>query len=122
MADDRKVYSLEYRFQSSEVRGQQIQISLCTWFFTSCFLLLASLVSAANQQDWWKKIGKQKIRKVHSKQTVIAAVRGVDEPGKVDRSARNYEAVAEMEMKTIASDKLLKFITEGKLVLQGHDR
>lgn len=85
-------------------------------------LLLTTDGFAGSTQDWLKNIGKQKVRKVHSKHTAVAAVRGVDEPGQVDKNARNYEAVHQMEQKIIPQDKLLRFIQEGKLVLFSKER
>ena len=67
-------------------------------------------------------MGQQKLRKVHSKHTTVAAVRGVDEPNQVDPNARNYEAVAEMEKRTLSKEKLLQFIQDGKLGTKGEGK
>jgi hypothetical protein len=52
---------------------------------------------------------------VNTKQTMVAAVRGIDEPSQVDPAARNYEGVEKMEKRSIPQDKINQFMSEGNL-------
>ena len=81
----------------------------------ACVFLGASFSSAVNPQDWYKKGRSKTMRRTNSKQTMVAAVRGVDEPSQVDPDARNFEAVEKMEKRTFASEKVAQFMQEGKL-------
>ena len=79
-------------------------------FFSSAY------ISAASIQDWLKKGGGyQKTRKIGRKQTMVAAVRGVEEAGEVDRDARNFDALAKMESRAVPREKLSRFITSEDL-------
>ena len=81
-----------------------------------CFSLLASATSSAvNPQDWYKKTRQRSARRSGAKQTMVAAVRGVDEPSQVDPDARNFEGVEKMEKKSFAPEKIAQFMAEGKL-------
>ena len=84
-------------------------------FFLCAGALLAASLPAAGIQDWIKKSGYQKTRKVTSRHTSVAAVRGVEEPGDVDPDARDFEGLQKMEQRTIPGEKLAQFIEEGKL-------
>ena len=90
-----------------------MRISFLVIFLLSNFCFQAD---AAGIQDWIKKGGGYKrTRKVTSKQTMVAAVRGVEEPGDVDPSARNFDGLQKIESRNISQDQLSKFIEEGKL-------
>ena len=53
---------------------------------------------AVNFSDWLKSSGRfQRKQSGKSKQTLVAAVRGVEEPGDVDPEARDYASVEKME-------------------------
>ena len=82
--------------------------------FTSMGMI--SSAHALDPQDWIKKLGQQRTRKKSKqRQTMVAAVRGVEEPGEVDPEARNFEAVQKMEKRNIPPAKVLQFREEGKL-------
>ena len=83
--------------------------------FASAFLVLASLSFAVNPQEWLKKAGQRKTRRIGPKQTMVAAVRGVDEPSQVDPDARNFEALEKIEKKSYGMGKVSQFMSEGKL-------
>ncbi|MBI2118910.1 MAG: M48 family metalloprotease [Elusimicrobia bacterium] len=81
---------------------------------TLCFMFSSSLGLAANPQDWVKQLGK-KSKKISSKQTTVAAIRGVEELSDVDQNARNFEALAQIEKRKVPEQTLNQFITEGNL-------
>ena len=86
--------------------------------FLSLILIPAFVAGAGavNIQDWIKKSGTyQKKRKYNSRQTNVAAVRGVEEPGDVDPEARNFDALAKIESRRVPKEKVLNFIDEGGL-------
>ena len=79
-------------------------------------ILAASSAQAISIQDWLKKGGgAQKTRKVQRGQTMVAAVRGVEEPGDVDPNAKNFDGVAKMEERKVPKEIFSQFIAEGKL-------
>ncbi len=88
-------------------------------FLLFCLLFLSSSVQAVNPQNWIKKTGQKagqrKVRKVGGKQTMVAAVRGVDEPSEVDPDARNFEALEKVEKRSFGNDKVSQFMSEGRL-------
>ena len=84
-------------------------------FICALVTLLASSAFAINPQTWMKKMGQQKTRKSSQRQTMVAAVRGMDDPNQVDPNARDFEALEKMEKRTIAAGKLAQFLEEGKL-------
>lgn len=79
-------------------------------------LSLAAPAAFAASSNWSGYWSKKKARRSNQRHTTVAAVRGVDEPGEVDPEARNYEAVAKMEARTYAADKVGQFAKDGKLV------
>ena len=88
------------------------------------FLWMAAAVLAAAPlslgrslgfKDWLNQIKNEKMRRVNRGKTMVAAVRGIDEPGEVDPKARDYEGVLAMEERNIPGDKVESFMKEGKL-------
>lgn len=101
---------------SSKEQQWRYKLFLVLTFLITYHLSLITALQAINPQDWLKKVGQQKARRVTQKQATIAAVRGVDEPNQVDPNARNYEAVAQMEKKQFAQEKVNQFASAGKLM------
>ena len=91
------------------------RIKNALFVFLSCFVLLSSISFAVNPQEWLKKAGQRKTRRIGPKQTMVAAVRGVDEPSQVDPNARNFEALEKVEKRSYGMDKVSQFMSEGKL-------
>ncbi len=86
---------------------------LLVLLFVTSFSVPAHAVSF---QDWIKKSNEaHKTRRVTSRQTTVAAVRGVEELNDVDPEARNPEGVEKMEKRAIPKEKLDKFIEQGML-------
>ena len=81
-------------------------------FLASCSVSAGAF--AVNPQEWIKK-SRQKVRKTGTRQTMVAAVRGVDEPGQVEPGASNFEGVEKMEKRSFSPEKVNQFAAEGKL-------
>lgn len=88
--------------------------SFATLRMTALVFLFVSSASAVSIQDWIKKGGYQRKRDT-SKRTTVAAVRGVEEPGDVDPEARDFEGLKKVEQRKVPSERVEKFIQEGKL-------
>lgn len=62
---------------------------------------------------WYRKYTQT--RRSYSRQTTVAAVRGVDEPGEVDPNARDYEAVKAMDARKTEPGTVDRFLKDGDL-------
>ncbi len=89
--------------------------SLITVLFGVSLLNLIENLSAKSLDSWAKELNLQKKRKVSQKSTTIAAVRGVEEVSDVDPGARNFEAVKEIDSRSISQTQLDNFKVEGQL-------
>jgi len=84
---------------------------------TLCLLLAVSLSYAYNPMDWIRKMSRPKRRRVTTRQTMVAAVRGIEDPSQIDLGARNFKAVDNMDKRNYSKERIARFMSEGKLSL-----
>lgn len=86
---------------------------------TATFAILAFSVlapaSATAQTTFWQKLFQRSDKKQNIP-TVVAGVRGLDEPeGASDAAARDYDALKKIESFSVEDGGVEKFISDGRL-------
>lgn len=99
------------------VQGRFLK-TLSAIILVACLFFVASLSQAYNPLDWFKKMSKPKRRRTISKQTMVAAVRGIEEPSQVDPEARNFQGVDKMDQRNYSEERIARFMAAGNLSLR----
>ena len=81
----------------------------------SLIFLQSYFMFGYNPENWTKKLGQTKSRRVVQRQTTVAAIRGVEEPKDVDPKLRDFQGVEKMEKETLASENVAQFVKNGQL-------